>query len=862
MVPEPAETPEGSRPANAGRPPALGRFAGQWFFHVPRWRIVLAFLGVLFVGVEVVDWRRFGMLGRVFTYTAFLPLQIGSLVSLHLAGRRRDLPPPLRHALRLLTLAFGCAAAGTVTLAAIAIATRTEPNYTPADFFYVAFYPLAVAAFLAWPRAVRQPGLAWRLLGYVVPIAATVSLIWALTLIEGRAADPFGRVMAMLYPIGALAALLAANTALTTALPQPSLVAFIFLVGGLAVDLLGDLFYQLAVGFGYVGVNWSIPLSVATNLAVMWGAWRVQTDPVLPADRAANYSLRFSPLPLAGVAGVAVLLAWIVVHGGGPVIRPVLFSLMALNLFLIVRDGFAIYELAGLRAIEKTRETEARYEAMARHGSDVVMVIDERQRIRFGSPAVRSALGLAPEAILGTQILDHVHPSDQPAGGAFLDNLVLQPEGTHAIQWRLRHADGTWRACETLATNLLREPAVAGLVLNSRDVTERERMAEQLRQAGKMEAVGRMAGGVAHDFNNLLTAVLANTELALGEMKPGDPVRADLEQIQEAASRGAALTGRLLAFSRRQPAELSIHRIGPLVAGSAELIERLVGERIRLTTRIGDDTAGARVDADDLEHALLNLATNARDAMPDGGDLTLAVDRATVRAPIRTPFLPVPAGDYVVIEVTDSGVGMDEAIKAKIFEPFFTTKQRGRGTGFGLAGVYGTVKQAKGGIVVESAPGRGASFKLYFPLTLAVAPESSPAHPARPAHGTGTVLLVEDDTAVRSATSRLLRARGYEVIAAADAAEARTLFATNRARIDMVLTDVIMPGGSGPSLAAEFLKTDPDLPVLFMSGYTGEELESHGLDLPGVNFLRKPFTVEQLAAAVGRLLRRSANRTE
>jgi nitrogen-specific signal transduction histidine kinase len=383
-----------------------------------------------------------------------------------------------------------------------------------------------------------------------------------------------------------------------------------------------------------------------------------------------------------------------------------------------------------------------------------------------------------------------------------------------------------------------------------RDVTERRQLEEQLRQAQKMEAIGRLAGGVAHDFNNLMTTVLASSDLALGQVPVDHPARPDLDEIRHAAIRAAALTGQLLAFSRKQVVEPRVLELGRVVEDTVRMLARLVGERIRVVTTIDPELGNVRADRAQLEQVLLNLAVNARDAMPDGGTLTIEARNVVLPAPQQTPFMDVPAGRYALLAVGDTGHGMDEETVHRVFEPFFTTKERGKGTGLGLASVYGTIRQSGGCITVESGPGLGARFVIYLPVSTDAAPLAEHAATLPPGQGSGTILVAEDEAALLSVAQRILQNFGYTVLTAANAEDALALAGRYPGTIDLLLTDVIMPGEAGPVLAARLTRQRPGLRVLFMSGYAGDELGAHGVLDPAVGLLQKPFSAHELASRV------------
>lgn len=394
---------------------------------------------------------------------------------------------------------------------------------------------------------------------------------------------------------------------------------------------------------------------------------------------------------------------------------------------------------------------------------------------------------------------------------------------------------------------------IAGVV-TFQDTTERKQLEEQLRQSQKMEAVGRLAGGVAHDFNNLLTIVAGYGQMLLDGLKPEDPIRRDLEAILEAADRATALTRQLLTFSRRQIVQPRVLDLNRLVVRMNRMLRRVIGEDIGLRTVLKAETGRIKADPGQIEQVLLNLAVNSRDAMPKGG--RLLIETAEIELGRESPERPLdlPPGRYVRLAVTDTGRGMDAETRNHVFEPFFTTKGKGKGTGLRLSTVYGTVRQTGGDISVESEVGKGTTFRLYFPLVEDPAPRSEISLRHSSARkGSERILLVEDEAEVRTLTREMLARQGYEVLEAGSGTEALRLWETNRNSISLLLTDVIMPQMSGHELAERLQAQRPDLKVLYMSGYTGDVIARHGVSTEAA-FLQKPFTHDVLARKVRQVL--------
>ena len=466
-----------------------------------------------------------------------------------------------------------------------------------------------------------------------------------------------------------------------------------------------------------------------------------------------------------------------------------------------------------LQAVAQLREREERFRALVEHASDLIAILDERGTICYASPAYQHVLGRSPDELLDQDAFSLVHPDDLAAAQrAFAEALRAPGQTLHPFPLRFRHRDHGWRSFDVLLTNLLDDDAVCGVVVNSRDVTEQELLTVQLRQAQKMEALGQLAGGVAHDFNNVLAAVTGFTQLVLDQLPDGDARRTDLLEVLGAADRGAGVARQLLAFARPALGTPSAAtEVALSIRELARMLRPLLPSSIGIALNLPADSAWVRIDRTQLDQLLMNLALNARDAMPDGGRLTLSV---------RLEF---DAPGTVTILVTDTGVGMTPEVRTRIFEPFFTTKPPGIGTGLGLATAYGIARRAGGRVRVESLVGHGSSFAVVLPR--ASAPE--PSAPARasssgPGADRPVVLLVDDEDGVRRSTARLLEAAGFAVVTAEHGAAAwRELEARGNA-VSLVLTDATMPELGGRELASRIARRWPGMPVVLMSGYESD----------------------------------------
>ena len=505
-------------------------------------------------------------------------------------------------------------------------------------------------------------------------------------------------------------------------------------------------------------------------------------------------------------------------------------------------------------AQEAVRESEERYRLLFERNLAGVYRVTLTGRILECNDAFAHIFGYRTSADLLDRDIRTLYPVADHRR-EFVDRL-LRDRNLVNYEMRGQRRDGTivWTLenAALLADERAQDVIVEGTVT---DITDRKLLEEQLRQSQKMEAIGQLAGGIAHDFNNLLTSVLGYSNLALNRLSPHEPIREEIEEIQKAGDRAANLTRQLLAFSRKQLFEPVVLDVNARIVESTRMLSRLIGERIRLVTELDPSLGSVRADPGQIEQVLVNLVVNARDAMPEGGTLTIRTQNADVDAVSARRHFGAAPGEYVVLTVADTGTGIDAETQKRIFEPFFTTKEKPLGTGLGLATVYGIVRQTKGQIFVASEPGRGATFAIYLPRLDAV-PRADIAAPAlpRPSRGTETILLVEDEGPVRELTRRCLEQRGYAVLPAANAEEALDLVAEHRGHLDLLLTDVVMPGASGPDLARRLTAERPGLQVLFVSGYPDDSPGSAELIEAGSAFLQKPFTADTLARKVRDLL--------
>jgi two-component system cell cycle sensor histidine kinase/response regulator CckA len=533
-------------------------------------------------------------------------------------------------------------------------------------------------------------------------------------------------------------------------------------------------------------------------------------------------------------------------------LSPLNDTILGLVGMVLLFDIYTIYQHFQIQEVRKELlQREELFRLITENAADMIAVVDSNGRRLYNSPSYQKILGYTDQELKSTNALDQVHAEDTEKVLKAAAEARRTGLGT-ALEYRMRHKDGSWRVLESKASTVVTEGQVQKLVIVNRDVTERKHLEEQFRQSQKMEAVGRLSGGMAHDFNNLLGVIIGYGEVVQEGTPAESPLRQCVDEMLKAGHRAAALTRQLLAFSRQQVMDPHVLDLNVVVKDMEKMLKRLIGEDIQLKTDLDPALASIKADQGQLEQVIMNLAVNARDAMPKGGEVKLTtsnfhMDEAFVR---RYPY-PVVAGDYILLTVADTGIGMDATTRARVFEPFFTTKEKGKGTGLGLSMVYGVVKQSGGYIDVLSEPEAGATFNIYLP--------KAEHHPeaqrlkdeiSDPLHGTETLLLVEDEVSLRKLSRHLLELCGYQVLEAESGADALARSAEHDGVIHLLLTDVVMPGMSGRTLADELVKQRSDICVLYMSGYTGQTVGEHGVLAEGSFFLPKPFTRETLARKV------------
>jgi len=507
------------------------------------------------------------------------------------------------------------------------------------------------------------------------------------------------------------------------------------------------------------------------------------------------------------------------------------------------------------RAEDALKESEEKYRTILENIEDGYFEVDIAGNFTFFNDSLCRMLGYTKDEMIGMNNRNYTDQENAKKLYQAFNKVYTTGEPINGFGWEVVAKDGT-KLFGEVSVSLVKDSKgkPTGFRGIARDITERKRaeeekatLQEELRQSQKMEAIGGLAGGIAHDFNNLLTVISGNCQLSLLELKEGDPVKGNIQEIKAAADRATSLTRQLLAFSRRQVLNMSVLDLNTIIRDLEKMLRRVIGEDVELVTSLANDLGTVKTDPGWIEQVIMNLAVNGRDAMPSGGKLIIETNNAELDEPYTRSHVAIKPGRYVKLCVSDTGVGMVPEVREHLFEPFFTTKKKGKGTGLGLSTVYGIVKQSEGNIWVCSEPGLGTTFNIYLPrvdesLVDTREKVTREEHPG----GGETILVVEDEEDVRGLTVRILERQGYRVLEASCGNDALLLSKERIEPIDMVLTDVVMPGMSGPQLADQLIHLHPKMQVLYMSGYTDNAVFHHGILGEGVNYIQKPFTIHGL----------------
>jgi two-component system cell cycle sensor histidine kinase/response regulator CckA len=531
-----------------------------------------------------------------------------------------------------------------------------------------------------------------------------------------------------------------------------------------------------------------------------------------------------------------------------------MYGLLALVLLF---DIYVVYQQLHIHRMHRALHGQQElFRLIGENAADMIAVVDMSGRRLYNSPSYEKTLGYSDEELEKSEAFEQIHPDDRK----FVKEAAEEAQRTglgRKLEYRFRHKNGTWRILESTSSVIRDHQGKPDkFVVINRDITsrrdsEKELRDTQARQAQKMEAVGRLSGGIAHDFNNLLGVIIGYTEIMEARTGPSDPLYKSVQEIKKAGDRAALLTRQLLAFSRQQVLEPKVLELNAVVADVESLLRHAIGEDIVLITRPSATLGRVLADQGQIEQVIMNLAANARDAMPNGGTLTIETNNCELSATLVRDRPYVQPGPYVQLVFTDTGTGMDAETEAHIFEPFFTTKERGRGTGLGLATVYGIVKQSSGYIWVSSELGKGTTFRICLPrVEAAVRAQKVETPQLRSSQDEGIILLVEDEEPLRAMTRDVLLQSGFEVLEADGGLQAMERAQRHHGPIHLLLTDVVMPGLNGVALAEKLAALHPEMRVLYMSGYTDYAVGRNGILEAGVHLIAKPYTRETLLSKI------------
>lgn len=703
------------------------------FRRAPRWGQAALGLNLGFIGWLLTAPERTRAM-RLFSIGFLAAVNFAVAWAFRLAARRESLPRAVQQSLRLVAAGNAVVGLGAAYLFfEVVRAKNYTSTFSVADALFLLSYPLIMLGMARLPRGDRPAAGRGRIAldGAACVVGVGVPLWLGAVGPAFRDATGPDALLVVLWPGVAFVGLVAVNTALLTRAPVPTRGALWLLLASLGASWLADLIFALdasALVVRHSAIHWSNLVNAVSSCLSLLAAWRFSSDP-LPAQPRLRPAA-FSPVPMATMIIVA---AWLIIlslvtPADPQMLRRILPGLILLFFVLLIREVLVLIDTGRWMAAEQARESHARVEAMVRHSSDVLMVVDAPGTIQFASPSLTAVLGLPVDRLVGEPLVRLVHPDDEAPGRLFLDGLTQAPAAVAGVHWRLRHADGTYREFETAGSNALGEPAVAGLVLNSRDVTERRLLEAELRQSHKLEAIGRLVGGIAHNFNNLLASTFLRLDFIRRDRQLPPELEQEIVALEAGAKRTAALILQLQSIGQVRMLRRKQVELGAMLAELRPELERLVGGPIELVLVDAARPEWIEADSTLINQVILNLCANARDAMPHGGRLTITITRGEPPADAAGPGLP---GDYVCLSFQDTGRGIDEPTRQRLFEPFFTTKDVGLGLGLGLAAAQGIVQQHHGRLVVDSAVGRGTTFRILLPVApdtnAAPAPEAAPA---------------------------------------------------------------------------------------------------------------------------------------
>jgi PAS domain S-box-containing protein len=790
------------------------------------------------------------------------------------ASLQKSLDLKKRRAWTIIAIAFLMYFIGNMMWGYYELIVGAELSVTFADIPYLFYYPICLAGLLTFPmKRDNRSKLTFALDAGTVMLGAGL-IIWYLILrpvAQAEHTSSLEAVVTLAYPVSNIVLLFGVVAVLLRRPPRNVSRALRILTLAIIFDAIADFGYSYqTLESSYFGGQWPDYFYMLGYVLMAFSAQSQIRDAktkTVESDEPLFEKSPFTWLPYAAVAVAYSLLLFVAYrfernHGMEPIVWLSIGAFL-ITALVVARQIVALRENSRLLAERSARESEARFVALVQHASDVITIMAPSGKLLYMTPSGERVFGYKPSELVGTRLRELIDPADRKRALASFAAVCEEPGKTISFEFRLRHRDKSWLDVEAVATNLLHEPNVAGIVVNSRNITERRKAEEALRdskekfrQSQKMEAVGQLAGGVAHDFNNLLAVIVGYTDMLLRRLSPAGDERTirQIEEIQKAGNRATTLTRQLLAFSRKQVLQPKVMDLNAVVRDMDNMMRRLIGEHIDMHTRLNADWSTVKADPGQIEQVLMNLVVNARDAMPDGGFLTIETANVELDAAFLKGQRPVEAGPYVMIAVSDTGAGMSAEIQSHIFEPFFTTKEKGKGTGLGLSTVYGIIQQSGGSVSVYSEPEHGTTFKIYLPRVARSGQMAEINVEKAVQSGHETVLLVEDEESVRHMAQEILQLNGYSVLDASNGNEAVTVSEQHQGVIELMVTDVVMPLLGGRELAEKLALTRPEMRVLYMSGYTDDAIVRHGVLDGRASFLEKPFTPDAFARKIREVL--------